>query len=217
MKINILIVDDQHIVCTGLKMVLEASPNIDVIAMAHNGAEALDLLKEQQPDVVMMDLKMPVMNGIQATRYISAQYPELPVLILTTYDEDEWVVDAIQAGASGYLLKDSSTEDLIAAVEGVIAGRKPVDPAVAEKLFSYVRFGVPTKSHLEDMLSGREKQVLCLLASGLNNQAIGERLHLAEGTIRNQVTSILAKLEVSDRAQATALAWRYGLVKPDGG
>jgi DNA-binding NarL/FixJ family response regulator len=213
--IKIMIVDDQFIVCKGLKMVLEANSNIEVIAMAHHGAEALDLLKVQQPDVVMMDLKMPIMNGIQATRHIVVQYPEIPVLILTTYDEDDWVVDAIRAGASGYMLKDSSTEELIAAVEGIVAGRKPVDPAVAEKLFSYVRFGVPTKSHLEDMLSAREKQVLCLLASGLNNQAIGERLHLAEGTIRNQVTNIFAKLEVSDRAQATALAWRYGLVKPD--
>lgn len=213
MKIKVMIVDDQNIVCTGLKMVLEASPNIEVVAIAHNGAEALDLLNGQQPEMVMMDLKMPVMNGIQATQHIVNRYPELPVLILTTYDEDDWVVDAIQAGASGYMLKDSSTEDLIAAVEGVVAGRRPVDPAIAEKLFTYVRFGVPTKSHLEDVLSEREKQVLCLLASGLNNQAIGERLHLAEGTIRNQVTNIFAKLEVSDRAQATALAWRYGLVR----
>lgn len=213
MKIKVMIVDDQHIVCTGLKMVLEANPNIEVLAMAQNGAVALELLEDLQPDLVMMDLKMPIMNGIQATQRIAASYPDIPVLILTTYDEDEWVVDAIRAGAAGYLLKDSSTEDLIAAVEGVIAGRKPVDSAIAEKLFSYVRFGVPTKSHLEDVLSLREKQVLCLLASGLNNQAIGDKLHLAEGTIRNQVTNIFAKLEVSDRAQATALAWRYGLVK----
>ena len=214
MKIRIVLVDDQQIVCTGLKMVLEASAHIEVIGMAGNGVEALGLLERHQPDLVMMDLKMPVMNGIEATRRITVQYPGLPVLILTTYDEDEWVVDAIRAGASGYMLKDSSTEELIAAVEGVMAGRNPVDPAVAEKLFTYVRFGVPAKSHLEETLSDRERQVLSLLASGLSNQAIGDKLHLAEGTIRNQVTSIFAKLEVSDRAQATALAWRYGLVKP---
>lgn len=208
-----MIVDDQRIVCTGLKMVLEASPLIEVIAMAHNGAEALELLEQHQPDLVMMDLKMPVMNGIQATQEIVARYPHIPVLNLTTYDEDEWVVDAIRAGSSGYLLKDSSAADLIAAVEGVVAGRKPVDPAVAEKMFSYIRFGVPAKSHLEESLTAREKQVLGLLASGLNNAAIGEKLHLAEGTVRNQVTAIFAKLEVSDRAQATALAWRYGLVR----
>ncbi len=214
MKIRIVLVDDQQIVCTGLKMVLEASAHIEVVGMAGNGVEALGLLERHQPDLVMMDLKMPVMNGIEDTRRITVQYPGLPVLILTTYDEDEWVVDAIRAGASGYMLKDSSTEELIAAVEGVMAGRNPVDPAVAEKLFTYVRFGVPAKSHLEETLSDRERQVLSLLASGLSNQAIGDKLHLAEGTIRNQVTSIFAKLEVNDRAQATALAWRYGLVKP---
>ncbi len=210
--IKVIVVDDQVMVCKGLKMVLEASQTIEVIGMAHNGAEALELLQVQQPDVVMMDLKMPVMNGIQATGRIVTQFPDIPVLILTTYDEDDWVVDAIRAGASGYMLKDSSTEELIAAVEGVVAGRTPVDTAVAEKLFAYVRFGVPTKSHLAELLTEREKQVLSLLASGLSNGAIGDNLHLAEGTIRNQVTTIFAKLEVTDRAQATALAWRYGLV-----
>ena len=210
--IKVIVVDDQVMVCKGLKMVLEASQTIEVIGMAHNGAEALELLQVQPPDVVMMDLKMPVMNGIQATGRIVTQFPDIPVLILTTYDEDDWVVDAIRAGAAGYMLKDSSTEELIAAVEGVVAGRTPVDTAVAEKLFAYVRFGVPTKSHLAELLTEREKQVLSLLASGLSNGAIGDNLHLAEGTIRNQVTTIFAKLEVTDRAQATALAWRYGLV-----
>ncbi|GJM42199.1 MAG: DNA-binding response regulator [Ardenticatenaceae bacterium] len=213
--IKVILVDDQVMVCKGLKMVLEASDTITVIGTAHNGAEALELLTTKQPDVVMMDLKMPIMNGIHATQQIKALYPDVPILILTTYDEDDWVVDAIRAGAAGYMLKDSSSEELIAAVQGVVAGRKPVDTAVAEKLFSYVRYGVPTKSHLAELLSAREKQVLSLLASGLSNGAIGERLHLAEGTIRNQVTTIFAKLEVNDRAQATALAWRYGLVKPE--
>lgn len=213
--IRVLVVDDQVVVCKGLKVVLEANPGIEVVGMAHDGAEAMALTERLQPDLVLMDLKMPIMNGIHATRAVREQYPAVPVLVLTTYDEDEWVVDAIRAGAAGYLLKDSQTEDLIAAVEGVIAGRNPVDPAVAEKLFTYVRYGVPSRSHLEAELSDREKTVLKLLASGLSNASIADRLALAEGTIRNHVTSIFAKLEVSDRAQATALAWRYGLVRPD--
>lgn len=213
--IRVLVVDDQVVVCKGLKVVLEANPGIEVVGMAHDGAEAMALTERLHPDLVLMDLKMPIMNGIHATRAIREQYPAVPVLVLTTYDEDEWVVDAIRAGAAGYLLKDSQTEDLIAAVEGVIAGRNPVDPAVAEKLFTYVRYGVPSRSHLEAELSDREKTVLKLLASGLSNASIADRLALAEGTIRNHVTSIFAKLEVSDRAQATALAWRYGLVRPD--
>lgn len=213
--IRVLVVDDQVVVCKGLKVVLEANPGIQVVGMAHDGAEALMLTAKLHPDLVLMDLKMPVMNGIHATRAIQTQHPDTPVLVLTTYDEDEWVVDAIRAGAAGYMLKDSQTEDLIAAVEGVMAGRKPVDPAVAEKLYTYVRYGVPSRSHLEAELSDREKTVLKLLASGLSNASIADRLNLAEGTIRNHVTNIFAKLEVTDRAQATALAWRYGLVRPD--
>jgi two-component system, NarL family, response regulator LiaR len=210
--IRVMLVDDQVIVCEGLAVVLNASRTITVVGMAHDGAQALDLLPTLQPDVVLMDLKMPVMNGVQTTRAIRERFPDVAVLVLTTYDEDSWVVDAIRAGASGYLLKDAGRDDLVAAVEGVMAGRKPVDPTIAGKLFNYVQYGVPSKSHLAEILSERERRILSLLASGLTNAAIGDRLALAEGTVRNHVTSILAKLEVTDRAQATALAWRYGLV-----
>ncbi|MCA9904917.1 MAG: response regulator transcription factor, partial [Anaerolineae bacterium] len=159
-----------------------------------------------------MDLKMPHMNGIQATEAIRRLYPDLPVVVLTTYDEDEWIVDAIRAGAAGYLLKDSSTEDIIAAVEGVVAGETPIAKAVTAKLFQYVQFGVPSRSQLEERLSERELAILRLLASGLSNADIASRLNLAEGTVRNHLTNIFATLEVTDRAQATAVAWRYGLV-----
>lgn len=213
--IRVLIVDDQEIVCEGLQVVLSASPNIEVVGMAHDGAKAVELVESLRPDLVLMDLKMPLMNGVQATHAIKEQHPETSVLILTTYDEDEWVVDAVRAGANGYLLKDTGREDVVAAIEGVIAGKTPVDPAVAEKLFKYVRYGVPSQSKLAELLSERESGVLRLLATGLTNAAIADRLHLSEGTVRNHVTNILAKLNVTDRAQATALAWRYGLVQAD--
>ena len=214
--IRVLIVDDQEIVCEGLHVILSASPNIAVLGMAHDGAEAVEKVAALHPDLVLMDLKMPVMNGVQATHTIRQQHPATAVLVLTTYDQDEWVVDAIRAGASGYLLKDTGREDIVAAIEGVIAGRTPVDPAVAEKLFKYVRSGVPSQSYVSEVLSEREMSVLRLLATGLTNAAIADRLHLSEGTVRNHVSNILSKLNVTDRAQATAVAWRYGLVHPEG-
>jgi DNA-binding NarL/FixJ family response regulator len=214
--IRVLIVDDQVIVCEGLKVLLEASPTIRVVGMAHDGAQAVEMVSRLEPDLVLMDLKMPGMNGVQATREIRRVAPAVPVLVLTTYDDDEWIVDAIRAGAAGYLLKDSRREDLVAAIEGAVAGRTHVDPAVATRVFAFLRDGVPPSSALATTLSERERDVLRLLASGLTNAAIADRLALAEGTVRNHVTTILAKLGVADRAQATAIAWRDGLVGPSG-
>lgn len=210
--IRVLIVDDQTIVCEGLKVVLNASRAIEVVGVAHNGEQALAAVTKLQPDVVLMDLNMPVMNGVRATQAMRTQFPSIPVLVLTTYDDDEWVIDAVRAGAAGYLLKDTAASELVAAIEGVIAGRTPLDPAVAPTLFSYVRQGAPARSAAATQLSEREQMVLRLLANGLTNAAIADRLHLAEGTVRNHVTNILAKLDLTDRAQATAYAWRYGLV-----
>lgn len=211
--IRVLLVDDQVIICEGLEVVLNASQTIQVVGMAHDGNVGVRLVEQQQPDVVLMDLKMPRMNGIRATEVIKQQFPQIAVLILTTYDEDDWVVDAIRAGANGYLLKDANSEEIIAAIEGVVAGETPVDPAIAQKLYRYVQFGVPARSEIVERLTERELAILRLLASGLTNAVIAERLSLAEGTVRNHITAIFSKLEVSDRAQATAVAWRYGLVQ----
>ncbi|HEV2237723.1 MAG TPA: response regulator transcription factor [Ktedonobacterales bacterium] len=213
--IRVLIADDQAIVCAGLKVVLEASPRVRVVGTAADGAEAVRQAEALRPDVVLMDLKMPVMNGVEAMRALRERCPEVAVLVLTTYDDDEWVVDAIRAGAVGYLLKDAGSAEIMAAIEGTAAGRTHVDPAVAAKLFTYVRQGPPPSRALLQRLTVRERAILRLLASGLTNQAIGERLALAEGTVRNHVSTILAKLEVADRAQATAIAWRSGLVGHD--
>jgi DNA-binding NarL/FixJ family response regulator len=213
--IRVLVVDDQQIVCEGLKVMINANPNVSVVGMAHDGEQAARMVEALRPELVLMDLKMPGMNGVHATRAIRAAHPEIPVLVLTTYDDDEWVVDAIRAGAAGYLLKDSAREEIVAAIEGTVAGKTHVDPAVAAKLFTYVRQGTPPSAELAGLLTEREREILRLLASGLTNAAVAGRLSLAEGTVRNHVTTILAKLEVTDRAQATALAWRFGLVGLD--
>ena len=213
--IKVLVVDDQIVVCEGLRVVLNAKPHIEVVDVAHNGVEAVEKVSALQPDLVLMDLKMPEMNGIQATRIITTRHPDMPVLILTTYDDDdEWVLEAVRARAKGYLLKDTDRRDLVAAIEGTIAGKTHIVPAVAEKPFTFIRVGEPLNEEMVSELSERELKVLQLLANGLTNAAIADRLHLAEGTVFNHVSNILAKLGVTDRAQATAFAWRHGLIMP---
>jgi two-component system, NarL family, response regulator LiaR len=210
--IRVLICDDQTIVSEGLRVILSADPEIEVVGIANDGAEAVEQVARLKPDVVLMDLKMPVINGIQATRLIHEQQPGMRVLVLTTYDADEWVFDAIRSGASGYLLKDTPREGLLAAVKGTAAGQTHVDPAVAGKLFSHVSQGSqPPPPALANALTERERDVLRLLARGLSNPDIAERLFLSEGTVRNYVSSIFDKLGVSDRTQAAVLALRYGL------
>jgi DNA-binding NarL/FixJ family response regulator len=216
--IRVLICDDQHVVCEGLRAILSTSPDIEVVGLAHDGAEALELAAIERPDVVLMDLKMPMVNGVQATRELRTRLPGVRVLVLTTYDADEWVFDAIRAGAAGYLLKDSPREALVAAVVGTAAGKTHVDPAVAGRLFNHVAQGAPAPpSALLESLTERERQVLSLLARGLSNAAIAGHLHVAEGTVRNHVSAVLSKLDLADRTQAALLALRCGLVDSDRG
>jgi two-component system, NarL family, response regulator LiaR len=210
--IKLLICDDQDVVREGLKAILSTDAGLQVVGTAADGAEALELISSLKPDLVLMDLKMPIMNGVQATRHICQQYPDTKVLVLTTYEADEWVFDAIRSGASGYLLKDTRREGLIAAIKDAVAGKTPVDPAVAGKLFAQVVQGSPLpRSALVDRLSDREKEILRLLAAGTSNAEIAARLNFSEGTVRNYVSSIFDKLEVSDRTQAAVFAIRYGL------
>jgi DNA-binding NarL/FixJ family response regulator len=210
--IKVLICDDQDLVCEGLKAILSTSPDIQVVGVANDGAEALALIPKCQPDLVLMDLKMPGMNGVHATRHIRQQYAGVQVLVLTTYDADEWVFDAIRAGANGYLLKDTPRERLMSAIKEAVAGKTPVDPDVAGKLFAHVvqQTSVPDTA-IASLLSEREKEVLGLLGKGLSNKEIAERIYLSEGTVRNYVSSIFEKLGVTDRTQAAVLAIRYGL------
>lgn len=211
--IRVLICDDQVLAREGLKTILEADPEVTVVGVAADGAEAVRMVAEEQPDLVLMDLKMPVLNGVQATRRIRRDHPQTRVLVLTTYDADEWVFDAIRSGAAGYLLKDSPRETLLAAIRDTVAGKTPVDPAVAGKLFQQVAQQTPApESSIIKELSEREKEVLALLGRGLANQEIAARLFLSEGTVKNYVSAVLDKLDVADRTQAAVLAIRYGIV-----
>lgn len=209
---RVLICDDQDVVREGLQAILRTAAGLEVVGTAHDGAEALELIPSTQPDVILMDLKMPGMNGIQATHEICTHYPEVRVLVLTTYDADEWVFDAVRSGAAGYLLKDTPREQLIEAIKGTAAGKTHVDPTVAGKLFSQVaQSPAAPESSIADRLSEREREVLGLLAHGLSNADIAARLYLSEGTVRNYVSAIFTKLGVTDRTQAAVLALRHGL------
>ncbi len=209
---RILIVDDQEVVREGLRAILGTVTGIDVVGVASNGAEALEQVSALQPDVVLMDLNMPIMNGIEATRALQATNPDTPVLVLTTYDAEDWVLDAIRAGAAGYLLKDAPRDRLVEAIRGTAAGRSHVDPGVAGSLLARVaRSDAPASSAVAASLSERELDVLRLLGNGLSNAAIAEQLFLSEGTVRNYVSAILTKLQVDDRTQAAVLAVRHGL------
>lgn len=211
--IRVLICDDQEVVCEGLQVILNSDAGIKIVGVAHDGAAALELIPTVRPDLVLMDLKMPGVNGIQATQLIRRQYPAVRVLVLTTYEDDEWVFDAIRSGAAGYLLKDSPRETLLAAVKGTVDGKTHVDPAIAGKLFTQIAHTSTTpNTAMTAELSERELEVLRLLARGLANVDIAERLHLSEGTVRNYVSAVLTKLGVSDRTQAAVIALRYGLV-----
>ncbi len=214
--VRVLICDDQVVVCDGLEMILSADPEIQVVGSTYEGGEALQAIPQARPDVVLMDLKMPGMNGIQATREIRKQYPEVKVLVLTTFGEDEWVFDAIRSGAAGYLLKGTPRLDLIKAIKGTATGKTHIDPEIAGKLFSHVaQASLEPDTTLASGLSERELEVLKLLAQGLTNAEISQRLYLTKGTVRNYISSILTKLGVEDRTQAALIAAKHGLIDPN--
>jgi DNA-binding NarL/FixJ family response regulator len=213
--IKILVVDDQMVVCEGLQAILGTVADFDVVGIGNNGEEAVEMVGRLQPDLVLMDLKMPVMTGVQATREIRTRFPQVKVLVLTTYDFDEWVFDAVRSGASGYLLKDTPREQLVAAIRGTLAGRTYVDPAVAGKLLNQVSqsWKPAPDPNWVSQFSERELDVLRLLAVGMTNAEIASKLFLSEGTVRNYVSAIFTKLGVSDRTQAAIIALRAGLAE----
>jgi NarL family two-component system response regulator LiaR len=213
MAIRVVICDDQDVVREGLRTILKSAADIEVVGLAGNGTEALELISARAPDVVLMDLKMPGMNGIQATREIAARFPRVRVLVLTTYDADQWVFDAIRSGAAGYILKDTPRDGLVQAIKDTAAGRTAVDPDVAGKLFNHVKQSPAEDADLTAGLSEREREVLDLIARGLSNADIAARLYLSEGTVRNYVSGVFTKLDVSDRTQAAVLALRSGLAR----
>lgn len=209
---KLLICDDQAVIRDGLEMLLSLEKDFHVVGTAQDGAEAVERAARLAPDLVLMDLKMPGLNGIEATRQICARFPAIKVLVLTTYDDDEWVFDAIRAGAAGYLLKDTPREKIVEAIRGTVEGRSFVDPSVAGKLLTQIASNqTQPASLLTDKLTEREVDVLRLLAKGFTNGEIAHRLHLSEGTVRNHVSAILEKLDVGDRTQAAIVAIRHGV------
>jgi DNA-binding NarL/FixJ family response regulator len=193
-------------------MLLKLEPDIEVVGTAEDGDEVVAMVAKKEPDLVLMDLKMPGLNGVEATRQIRTKHPDVKVLVLTTYDDDEWVFDAVKAGASGYLLKDTPRDELVKAIKGTVTGKTYVDPSVAGKVLGQVSSHQTQPATLiTSKLTEREIEVLRLIAKGLSNTDISDRLFLSEGTVRNHVSAILAKLGVSDRTQAAVIAIQHGL------
>ncbi len=209
---KILLCDDQAVIRDGLEMLLTLEKDMQVVGSASDGAEAIELAAQKRPDLILMDLKMPGVNGIEATRDIHARFPHIKILVLTTYDDDEWVFDAVRAGASGYLLKDTPRQKIVEAIRGTVESKSFLDPAIAGKLMNQIASNQKQPaSLLAEKLTERELDVLRLIAKGFNNADIAGQLHLSEGTVRNHVSAILEKLGVSDRTQAAVTAIQHGL------
>lgn len=214
-KIRILLVDDQRLMREGLRTLLELEEDLLVAGEAETGEEALARYAEVLPDVVLMDVRMPGMDGVEATRRLCTTWPGARVIILTTFDDDEYVFEGLRAGALGYLLKAISGDELAAAVRTVAAGGARIDPAVTRKVVAeFARLAAPARpvdAGLAEPLSPRELEILQLLAQGMTNREIAQRLYLAEGTVKNHVTTLLQKIGARDRTQAalrgTELGW----------
>lgn len=215
--IKVMLVDDQQLIRQGIRILLEQDPDIQVIAEATNGLEALRLCQENQPDVVLMDVQMPEMDGVECTQQLTATYPDLGVIILTTFDDDEYIFDGLRAGARGYLLKDVSSAELAAAVRTVAAGDALIQPSISRRVISeFARLTSSSSSpQLIESLTTRELDVLHALAEGLSNLEIAQKLVITEGTVKNHVSSLLAKLEVRDRTQAVLKAQKLNLLQKD--
>jgi DNA-binding NarL/FixJ family response regulator len=218
-SIRVVIADDQGMVRSGFSVLLNAQPDIEVIAEAVNGEEAIARAAELRPDVILMDVRMPVLDGLQATRVITAMDGAPKVLVLTTFDLDDYVYEALRSGASGFLLKDASAGELAAAVRLVAAGDALLSPGVTRRLIAeFARMGAPRspgREHLKE-LTDRESEVLALVARGMSNAEIADYLIVAEQTVKTHVSRILMKLGLRDRTQAVVLAYETGLVHPGG-
>jgi len=216
MTIRVLVADDQSMVRAGFRMLLADEEDIEVVAEASNGKEAVEKAARFDPTVVLMDIRMPELDGLEATRRILAADPDARVLVLTTFDLDEYVYEALRAGASGFVLKDDPPEQLIAAVRTVAAGDALLSPAVTKRVIgAFTRMPRPTPPRELDDLSAREREVFRLVARGLSNAQIGKELFIGETTVKTHVTHILSKLGLHDRVQAVVLAYQTGVFDAD--
>ena len=217
MTIRVLLVDDQELFREGLETLLSVHADIQVVGQARNGREAVDVATRARPDVVLMDVRMPLLDGIRATRLLAEVLPRCRVIVLTTFDDDEYVFDALRAGAAGYLLKDVPSARLVEAIRATARGESILEPSVAAKViaeFTRVSSLVPAAQmqRLAEPLSERELEILALIAQGDSNKEIAGQLFIAEGTVKNHVTHILGKLGVRDRTQAALKARELGLL-----
>ena len=212
MTIRVLVADDQSMVRAGFRMLLADEQDIEVVAEAENGREAVEKTARFNPGVILMDIRMPELDGLQATRRILAEDNDARILILTTFDLDEYVYEALSAGASGFVLKDDSPEQLLAAIRTVAAGDALLSPTVTKKVIKqFARHPRPAPPKELDELSEREREVFRLMAEGMSNGEIGDKLHISETTVKTHVTHILQKLGLRDRVQAVVLAHRTGV------
>jgi DNA-binding NarL/FixJ family response regulator len=224
---RVLLVDDQTLVRQGIRVLLMTEPGMEVVGEAANGKEALRLVEELRPEVVLMDVRMPEMDGVTATREISARHPEIGVIILTTFDDEAYIFEGLRAGARGYLLKDISSEEMAEAVRVVAKGGALIQPSITRKVLSeFARLsgqapsgqpavtppGAQRQPPLAEPLTERELDVLRCIADGLSNREIAERLVITEGTVKNHVSNLIAKLDVRDRTQALLKAQDLGLL-----
>jgi DNA-binding NarL/FixJ family response regulator len=217
---RLLIVDDEALVRAGLKMILESADDLEVVAEADDGADAAAMVRKHRPDVVLMDIRMPRLDGLAATREVQALPDPPKVVVLTTFDLDDYVFRALQAGASGFLLKDTPPADLLAGIATVAAGDALLSPSVTRQLIEeYVRRpqAVPPAGHTLDGLTDRELEVLALVARGLSNAEIAQHLYVSPATAKTHVARLLMKLDARDRAQLIVVAYESGLVTPGAG
>ena len=218
MTIKVLVVDDQRIVREGLALLLRTTPGVEPVGAAENGRQALDLVRELEPDVVLMDLRMPELDGVEATRAIRSAHPAVQVIVLTTYSDDESVFAALRAGARGYLTKDAEADELARAIRRVHEGKAMLDSDVQARLLDRLDARVEepdqppaTGATAPDDLTNREMEVLGLIAAGLSNAEIARRLVLSEATVKTHINRLFAKTGVRDRAQAVRYAYEHGL------
>lgn len=212
-SIRVVLADDHAVVRKGIREFLEAEADIQVVAEAADGAEALALVARHQPDVVVLDIQMPVMTGIEATRRIKAEHPEVRVLVLTAYDDDPYIFALLQAGASGYVLKTADSAELVRAVRAVQRGESALDPAVAQKVVQQLTAGRPLGAQASvEALTDREVEVLRLAARGLTNKAIGQGLGISDRTVQGHLANIYGKLNVGSRTEAVTEALKQGWI-----
>jgi DNA-binding NarL/FixJ family response regulator len=216
MSIRVLLVDDQALVRSGFRLILETRDDLEVVGEAEDGREAVDLARRLKPDVILMDVRMPHVDGVEATRRLAAIGSPARVLILTTFDLDEYVYEAIRAGASGFLLKDVQPAQLVDAVRVVAAGEALLAPTVTRRLLDHFASMLPSPRPPAELarLTERELEILTLLADGLSNAELAELLFLSETTVKTHVSSVLRKLGLRDRVQAVVLAYKAGLARP---